>query len=218
MNELMNMMVDDHLPHRLSASALRRFSYAGAGASFDHAHAHAHGSSSSSSSSSVDVDRMSYDELLALGDRMGVVKKRALTLEQISTLPTAKYNKKKKPKKQATKEANEAKDAKQGDRTLEERLAIRVNDAKRSGSSSSSSSSFSSSSSSSSIHVSDSDSDSDSDPESNCSICYCSFDEGDLICTLPCLHRFHEAEITKWLVEKSTCPICNSDIKEMLEK
>lgn len=43
---------------------------------------------------------------------------------------------------------------------------------------------------------------------SECSICCCEFEEGDAVKTLPCFHRFHAAEIDKWLSTNELCPIC----------
>jgi hypothetical protein len=34
------------------------------------------------------------------------------------------------------------------------------------------------------------------------------FDEGQQLCTLPCVHKFHTGCITSWLKQKATCPVC----------
>ncbi|MEW5317560.1 MAG: hypothetical protein WDW38_008847 [Sanguina aurantia] len=44
-----------------------------------------------------------------------------------------------------------------------------------------------------------------------CSICLDDVVGGALVKTLPCLHRFHQGCIDKWLRQKSSCPICNRD-------
>ncbi len=50
-----------------------------------HAHAHAH------ADASLDIDAMSYDDLLALGDRMGQVKSAGVSDAMIQRLPTSVY-------------------------------------------------------------------------------------------------------------------------------
>jgi E3 ubiquitin-protein ligase DOA10 len=42
----------------------------------------------------------------------------------------------------------------------------------------------------------------------NCSICLASYDIGDNIRTIPCLHYFHKDCIDTWLKSNSACPIC----------
>jgi hypothetical protein len=41
----------------------------------------------------IDIDRMNYDQLLALGDEIGTVKPKGLKKQEISRLPTSKYSK-----------------------------------------------------------------------------------------------------------------------------
>ena len=52
----------------------------------------------------------------------------------------------------------------------------------------------------------------DNDKKNLCCICYDEFAAGDDVKTLPCLHRFHEVEIDRWLRQKNSCPVCNTPI------
>lgn len=61
-------------------------------------------------------------------------------------------------------------------------------------------------------------------PENNmdsCSICMVDFTEEDQVVTLPCnsKHIFHDECIKRWLTQKNSCPLCNTQItKEMLRE
>ena len=52
----------------------------------------------------------------------------------------------------------------------------------------------------------------------DCSICLCSFDNGDVITELPCHvdHKFHSHCVNKWLVASTVCPLCKADVEELL--
>jgi len=53
----------------------------------------------------------------------------------------------------------------------------------------------------------------------NCSVCYEDFKEGDDVWKLPiCEHYFHSGCVSSWLVENSSCVICQADVKANLEK
>eukprot|EP01064_Diplonema_japonicum_P031549 TRINITY_DN5697_c0_g1_i1.p1 TRINITY_DN5697_c0_g1~~TRINITY_DN5697_c0_g1_i1.p1 ORF type:complete len:371 (+),score=29.45 TRINITY_DN5697_c0_g1_i1:201-1313(+) len=54
-------------------------------------------------------------------------------------------------------------------------------------------------------------------PEENksCAICLESFDNGDTLRTLPCLHFFHPSCVDRWLKENAKCPTCRTDITEL---
>jgi E3 ubiquitin-protein ligase SDIR1 len=41
-----------------------------------------------------------------------------------------------------------------------------------------------------------------------CVICMEPFCEGDVLRTLPCLHRFHVGCIDRWFAQQGSCPIC----------
>jgi hypothetical protein len=41
-----------------------------------------------------------------------------------------------------------------------------------------------------------------------CVICLDHFSVGELLKQLPCNHCFHSVCVSKWLAERSTCPIC----------
>lgn len=52
----------------------------------------------------------------------------------------------------------------------------------------------------------------DSDtPEEYCPVCLEEFKEGEIVTALsPCLHKFHNVCISRWLRENRTCPVCRS--------
>jgi len=52
----------------------------------------------------------------------------------------------------------------------------------------------------------------------DCSICLCEFDSGDVITELPCHadHKFHSRCVNKWLIASTTCPLCKKDVEELL--
>ncbi len=52
--------------------------------------------------------------------------------------------------------------------------------------------------------------------EEPCSICLDSFEIGDKVSVLPCLHKFHEHEILKWYKTSgsSKCPVCGVAVKD----
>jgi len=134
---------------------------------------------------SIDLDRMSYDDLLALEEMMGSVKPKvkAANREQIDALPVHQF---KKPNKHKQHEG--------GDRPM-------------TGNNSSSSSSSSSSSLPSAIEQRQR---SQSNVTPDCAICLEAFNEGDEIKTLPCFHSFHAPEIDQWLHTNERCPICQT--------
>ena len=45
-----------------------------------------------------------------------------------------------------------------------------------------------------------------------CVVCLSSFDAGETITTLPCLHIFHSDCIKSWLESHNCCPICKYEI------
>ena len=52
----------------------------------------------------------------------------------------------------------------------------------------------------------------------NCLICMDYYKLNDEIIRLPCLHFFHKIELIQWLEKKKSCPICRSDIEELLNR
>jgi len=42
-----------------------------------------------------------------------------------------------------------------------------------------------------------------------CTICFCPFEEGDIIADLPCKHEFHVECLKGWVQRKNACPLCN---------
>lgn len=50
-------------------------------------------------------------------------------------------------------------------------------------------------------------------PDQECSICICTFQEGDAIRCLPsCGHKFHKGCIDLWLLRQNKCPLCKGDV------
>jgi hypothetical protein len=45
-----------------------------------------------------------------------------------------------------------------------------------------------------------------------CSVCLEEFDEGQALCSLPCVHKFHAGCIRTWLQQKATCPVCQQKL------
>ena len=45
-----------------------------------------------------------------------------------------------------------------------------------------------------------------------CLVCQCSFDDGDVVKTLPCDHEYHAECIDQWLGDHDTCPLCNHSV------
>jgi len=54
--------------------------------------------------------------------------------------------------------------------------------------------------------------DDENNDNTECSFCLSEFQEDDKVRTLPCFHMFHQAEIDKWLLEHSECPLCKTSI------
>eukprot|EP00802_Teleaulax_amphioxeia_P014113 Tamp_14173.p1 GENE.Tamp_14173~~Tamp_14173.p1 ORF type:complete len:327 (-),score=28.85 Tamp_14173:633-1613(-) len=54
----------------------------------------------------------------------------------------------------------------------------------------------------------------DADVDTKCNICLSSFEEGEVLRTLPCEHAFHSSCIDQWLLESknSTCPCCRLNV------
>eukprot|EP00828_Plagiopyla_frontata_P025161 TRINITY_DN32149_c0_g1_i1.p2 TRINITY_DN32149_c0_g1~~TRINITY_DN32149_c0_g1_i1.p2 ORF type:complete len:122 (+),score=11.68 TRINITY_DN32149_c0_g1_i1:124-489(+) len=49
-----------------------------------------------------------------------------------------------------------------------------------------------------------------------CIICHCFYQRGEVIIQTPCRHIFHNRCIEPWLKKSITCPICRSNLKELL--
>ncbi|KAL8036758.1 hypothetical protein ABFX02_12G179700 [Erythranthe guttata] len=49
--------------------------------------------------------------------------------------------------------------------------------------------------------------------EADCAICLSMFQEGDKVKVLPlCRHGFHSDCVDKWLITRSTCPLCRAGV------
>lgn len=52
--------------------------------------------------------------------------------------------------------------------------------------------------------------------EEECPVCFLSYEEGEEVRTLPCLHAFHTECIDKWLTSRRasslTCPLCHTEV------
>jgi len=55
-----------------------------------------------------------------------------------------------------------------------------------------------------------SDNSSDHSDLTSCRVCLLDYEDGDLVKTLPCMHRFHSECIDKWLATHRTCPVCKT--------
>jgi hypothetical protein len=45
-----------------------------------------------------------------------------------------------------------------------------------------------------------------------CAVCLCEFEDEDVCIQLPCEHLFHEACVSRWLQQDSSCPQCRFNI------
>ena len=50
----------------------------------------------------------------------------------------------------------------------------------------------------------------------SCSICLLDFERGDVVVTLPCLDRFHDACVGQWFAGKKTCPVCRTNVADAI--
>ena len=46
-----------------------------------------------------------------------------------------------------------------------------------------------------------------------CPICCCDYEDGEDVRNLSCTHMFHKECIDTWLVRKSKCPLCRTDLR-----
>lgn len=44
------------------------------------------------------------------------------------------------------------------------------------------------------------------------------YHENEIVLRLPCLHNFHKQEVLEWFKKKKTCPVCRSNVEEMIKK
>ena len=51
-----------------------------------------------------------------------------------------------------------------------------------------------------------------------CLVCMDEFNENENILRLPCFHFFHKEELLTWFEKKKTCPVCRSNIEELMDK
>ena len=49
-----------------------------------------------------------------------------------------------------------------------------------------------------------------------CAICHQAMAAGEMVCTLPCTHSYHVGCIDAWLRIRTTCPLDNQEIQQML--
>jgi len=50
-----------------------------------------------------------------------------------------------------------------------------------------------------------------------CMVCFETFEAGESMRTLPCLHSFHRKCIDRWLSRSKKCPVCNTRVDELLQ-
>jgi len=46
-----------------------------------------------------------------------------------------------------------------------------------------------------------------------CTICLQEYEDGEVLKRLPCLHRFHEGCIDRWLLQSKYCPVCKMAVE-----
>jgi hypothetical protein len=51
-----------------------------------------------------------------------------------------------------------------------------------------------------------------------CAVCLVDYEQGDLLRSLPCNHRFHQTCIDTWLRQRCVCPLCMQDIHQVKDK
>jgi hypothetical protein len=49
-----------------------------------------------------------------------------------------------------------------------------------------------------------------------CAICLETFNHGETLFRLECLHYFHEPCVTEWLIINDTCPLCRKDVVSII--
>ena len=54
---------------------------------------------------------------------------------------------------------------------------------------------------------------SDDEEKMECRICFCEFNEDDLMRQLQCFHHYHKQCIDKWFEHSDKCPLCKSEQK-----
>lgn len=47
----------------------------------------------------------------------------------------------------------------------------------------------------------------------DCPICYGTYEDGDKVRTLPCVHSFHSKCVDEWLLYKANCPVCKGKVE-----
>jgi hypothetical protein len=52
-----------------------------------------------------------------------------------------------------------------------------------------------------------------SDEDSKCLVCYCDYEEGETVKTLPCFHKYHKQCIEEWFKVQNFCPFCRHEVK-----
>jgi len=131
----------------------------------------------------MDVDAMSYDQLLALGERLGDVKPRkpVATQYQIDSLPMHTFAFRPSAFAAMAASASTAAAAAAGMPTAAAAPAV-------------------------------SGGGGDDGCLDECRICLSDFELDDLLTTLPCLHRYHTVCAEPWLRECARCPICSTDV------
>ena len=54
--------------------------------------------------------------------------------------------------------------------------------------------------------------------EAVCAICQMEYEDGETLMLLTCSHTFHEACVGRWFEQKSTCPVCQHDLRQSLRR
>ena len=50
-----------------------------------------------------------------------------------------------------------------------------------------------------------------------CTICMDGYEDGAIMCVLSCFHAFHKDCVLRWLELHATCPVCKTDLKQVID-
>ena len=50
--------------------------------------------------------------------------------------------------------------------------------------------------------------------DNKCTICMTEYEEGEVLKTLPCFHKYHKECIVEWFKHQNFCPFCRLEVKQ----
>ena len=50
-----------------------------------------------------------------------------------------------------------------------------------------------------------------------CTICMDGYEDGAIMCVLSCFHAFHKDCVLRWLELHATCPVCKTDLNQVVD-